>query len=77
MASVSVTPPARPPTGAVRSVGLNALFLDPGRSGGVETYLLELVPALAEQFPSVRFTVATTGPGAAALREAGWAGPAV
>lgn len=55
-----------------RHVGLNALFLDPGVSGGTETYLRALVPALARRFPDVRFTVATTRRGADALRRDGW-----
>jgi glycosyltransferase involved in cell wall biosynthesis len=46
-------------------VALNAMFLDPGRSSGTETYVRELVPALAER---VRVTVLTTRRGAAALR---------
>ena len=37
--------------GALRHVGINALFLDPGRSGGPETYLRELVRALVEEAP--------------------------
>ena len=56
----------------IRTVGLNALFLNPGRSGGPETYLRGLVPALAREFPDVRFVVVTTGTGAAALRADGW-----
>lgn len=56
----------------VRSVGLNALFLDPGGSGGPETYLRQLAPALADEFPSVHFSVVTTLKGAAALRQDGW-----
>lgn len=57
---------------AVRHVGLNALFLDPGRSGGPETYLRGLVPALAAEYPGLRLTVATTRRGAAALEADGW-----
>jgi glycosyltransferase involved in cell wall biosynthesis len=53
-------------------VALNALFLNPGRSGGPETYLRGLVPALANEFPHVRFIVVTTGSGAAVLRADGW-----
>jgi glycosyltransferase involved in cell wall biosynthesis len=53
-------------------VTLNALFLDPGASGGPETYLRGLVPALVQEFPRTRFTVVTTRAGAAALRCAGW-----
>jgi glycosyltransferase involved in cell wall biosynthesis len=56
----------------VRSVALNALFLDPGLSGGPETYLRNLAPALAERFPATRFTVVTTRRGANALRGDGW-----
>lgn len=55
-----------------RHVLLNALFLDPGASGGPETYLRGLAPALAREFPRMRLTIATTRPGAAALREDGW-----
>ena len=56
----------------VRSVGLNALFLGPGQSGGPETYLRGLVPALAREFGDTRFVVVTTRAGAAALRRDGW-----
>jgi glycosyltransferase involved in cell wall biosynthesis len=54
-------------------VGLNALFLDPGVSGGSETYLRNLVPALVAGFPDVRFEVATTRRGAPALAAEPWA----
>jgi glycosyltransferase involved in cell wall biosynthesis len=53
-------------------VMLNALFLAPGVSGGPETYLRELVPALARRRPGARLTVVTTRSGAAALRRDGW-----
>jgi glycosyltransferase involved in cell wall biosynthesis len=53
-------------------VGFNALFLDPGISGGPETYLRGLVPALASEFPTLELSVVTTRRGAAALREDGW-----
>jgi glycosyltransferase involved in cell wall biosynthesis len=56
----------------VRAVGLNAIFLDPGASGGPETYLRQLVPALAGEFPDVHFVVVTSGKGAASLRADGW-----
>jgi glycosyltransferase involved in cell wall biosynthesis len=56
----------------VRHVALNATFLDPGRSGGPETYLRGLVPALAREFPDTRLTVLTTRRGAARLVEDGW-----
>ena len=55
-----------------KHVLLNALYLDPGVSGGPETYLRGLAPALAEEFPDLRLTVATTPSGAAALRADGW-----
>lgn len=51
---------------------VNALFLDPGASGGPETYLRGLVPALARAHPDVRFTVVTTRSGAASLSRDGW-----
>lgn len=51
---------------------LNALYLDPGVSGGPETYLRGLAPALARGFPALRLAVATTRSGAAALRRDGW-----
>jgi glycosyltransferase involved in cell wall biosynthesis len=56
-----------------RRVGLNALFLDPGVSGGSETYLRGLVPALVSAFPDVRFDVATTRRGESALAREQWA----
>ncbi len=51
---------------------LNALFLDPSVSGGPETYLRGLAPALARVAPDTRFTVVTTRSGASALRADGW-----
>jgi glycosyltransferase involved in cell wall biosynthesis len=51
---------------------LNALFLDPSVSGGPETYLRGLAPALARAAPDIRFTVVTTRSGASALRADGW-----
>jgi glycosyltransferase involved in cell wall biosynthesis len=56
----------------LRRLLLNALFLAPDVSGGTETYLRGLTPALAEEFPDLEITVATTRSGAAALRAAGW-----
>jgi glycosyltransferase involved in cell wall biosynthesis len=55
-----------------KHVLLNALYLAPGVSGGPETYLRGLAPALAAEFPDLRLTVATTPSGAAALRADGW-----
>ena len=53
-------------------VALNATFLDPGVSGGTETYLRGLVPALGRL--GVEARVLTTRRGAAALRDDGWEG---
>ncbi len=44
----------------VRHVALNALILEPARSGGTETYLRGLVPALAAARPTLRLHVVTT-----------------
>ena len=57
---------------AVQDVLLNALYLDPGVSGGPETYLRGLAPALARTHPDLRLTVVTTRSGARALRAEGW-----
>lgn len=51
---------------------LNALFLDPSVSGGPETYLRELVPALHREEPTARLTIATTRSGARVLAADGW-----
>lgn len=53
-------------------VVLDALFLDPGVSGGPETYMRSLVPALARARPGLRLTVITSRRGAVALRRDGW-----
>lgn len=53
-------------------VGFNALFLDPGASGGPETYLRGLLPALAHEHPELELTIVTTRRGAHALRADGW-----
>ncbi len=55
-------------------VGFNALFLDPGASGGPETYLRGLLPAIAQAYPQLELTVVTTRRGARALRADGWTG---
>ena len=60
------------PVPVLRHVMLNALFLDPAVSGGPETYLRELAPALVQEAPELRLTVVTTGSGARALRSDGW-----
>jgi glycosyltransferase involved in cell wall biosynthesis len=56
----------------VRHVALSALFLEPGRSSGTETYVRGLVPALAREVPELELTVLSTRRGAAALRADGW-----
>ena len=55
-----------------RHILLNALFLDPGASGGPETYLRGLAPALAAAHQQTRVTVVTTRSGERALRRDGW-----
>ena len=55
-------------------IGLNALFLDPGVSGGSETYVRGLVPAMTRAFPEAELEIATTRRGAAALAREPWAG---
>jgi glycosyltransferase involved in cell wall biosynthesis len=55
-----------------RHVGFGALFLDPGVSGGPETYVRGLVPAIASEFPALELSVFTTRRGALALRSDGW-----
>jgi glycosyltransferase involved in cell wall biosynthesis len=57
---------------AVESVALNALFLAPGDSGGPETYLRELVSALANEYPGLRLVLFTTGSGRRALAADGF-----
>lgn len=58
-------------SGAIRVV-LNALFLDPAASGGPETYLRGLAPAVQELRPDASLTVVTTRRGAVALQRARW-----
>ena len=57
----------------MRRIGLAALFLDPGVSGGAETYLRNLVPALVALSPDVRFELVTTRRGAPVLAREHWA----
>jgi len=57
-----------------RRLGLNALFLDPGVSGGSETYLFALVPELLRLCPRARFELVTTRRGAAVVAGLDWAG---
>lgn len=51
-------------------VAVNAVYLDPGRSSGTETYLRELLPEIAAQ--GVDLTILTTRRGAVSLRGEGW-----
>lgn len=55
-----------------KHVILNALYLAPGVSGGPETYLRGLAPALAQAMPQTRLTVLSTGSGTAALAADQW-----
>jgi glycosyltransferase involved in cell wall biosynthesis len=59
-------------TPRVERVALNAMFLAPGDSGGPETYLRELVRALASEYPDLLLSVLTTGAGERALRADGF-----
>jgi glycosyltransferase involved in cell wall biosynthesis len=59
-------------TARVDSVAFNAMFLAPGDSGGPETYLRELVRALAGEYPRLRMSVLTTRSGALALSADGF-----
>jgi glycosyltransferase involved in cell wall biosynthesis len=56
----------------LKRIGFNAAYLDPGVSGGSETYLRQLVPAIAKEAPRLELEVATTRRGAAALVAEGW-----
>lgn len=53
-------------------IALNATFLDPGVSGGPESYIRGLIPALAEVRPEARLTVVTSRRGARGLAADGW-----
>ena len=57
---------------APQRVLFNASYLVPGVSGGPETYLRGLVPALAREFPELALSLATTRSGARTLRDEGW-----
>jgi glycosyltransferase involved in cell wall biosynthesis len=54
-------------------VGVNAIFLEPGM-GGLETYVLELVPALLRFDPQLRLTVLCNPQGRTLLEAREWAG---
>jgi len=53
-------------------VGFNAIFLEPGM-GGLETYVMELVPALLEAEPNLELTVLCNSVGREALECRPWA----
>jgi glycosyltransferase involved in cell wall biosynthesis len=57
---------------SVSRLVLSALFLDPGRSSGTDTYARELVPEIAQVLPDAHLTMVTTRRGAGFMREAGW-----
>ena len=50
-------------------VGLNLLYLVPGKVGGTEIYALELIEALAREAPETTFTVVCAREAAVVLRE--------
>jgi glycosyltransferase involved in cell wall biosynthesis len=52
--------------------GINAIFLEPGM-GGLETYVLELVPALLAAEPSLRLTLLCNAEGRDLLERQPWA----
>ena len=56
---------------AARRVGINAIFLLPGM-GGLETYVVELVPELLALAPQTRFDVYCSPAGEAHLRRSVW-----
>jgi glycosyltransferase involved in cell wall biosynthesis len=53
-------------------IGLDLLYLDPGATGGMETYARALVPLLPAAFPEARFTVFAGRELAADWRAAPW-----
>jgi glycosyltransferase involved in cell wall biosynthesis len=56
----------------LRVLAVNGMFLDPGVSGGTETYLRNLLPEIAAERPGLRIRIFTTGRGARALTADGW-----
>lgn len=58
--------------GAPAKVGLNLLYVVPGRVGGTETYARELVRALAVQAPATQWIAYTGREAAASFADAGW-----
>jgi glycosyltransferase involved in cell wall biosynthesis len=60
-----------PPDRPLKSVGINAVFLQ-ARMGGIETYLRQLVPALLEARPGLRVALFVNELGLEALRDDPW-----
>lgn len=58
-------------TAAPRRIGVNAVFLEPGM-GGLETYIRELVPRMAEQAPQSTIKVLCNDDGRRLLEGEGW-----
>src|SRR5215218_7279006 len=56
----------------LRHVGINVLYLVPGRVGGTEIYARELVAALATQHPDVTFSVFCGREAGSVLRALAW-----
>src|SRR5579863_5149198 len=53
--SRSTTPPNRDRAATLMRVGLDLVYLVPGETGGRETYVRELVPAMLAQDPTLEF----------------------
>jgi glycosyltransferase involved in cell wall biosynthesis len=53
--------------------GVNAVFLEPGM-GGIETYILELVPALLRVQPTLQLTLVCNAQGREVLQAQPWGG---
>jgi glycosyltransferase involved in cell wall biosynthesis len=53
-------------------VGINAIFLEPGM-GGLETYVLEMVPALLREDPALQMTMLCNAKGRRLLQRQTWA----
>lgn len=56
----------------LRKVGLNLLYLVPGRVGGSEVYARELVGAIARARPQLELLAFANDEGAPSLAQAGW-----
>ncbi len=56
----------------IRRIGLNLLYIVPGRVGGTEIYARELVRSLAVEHPETQFVAFCGGEAAPSLAKAGW-----